>query len=643
MTENDEAGRQPAPEQPDATETPAPAAPRRRWEWWHQRSTAFRRAVRTSAVVLVAGIASLVFGVTTAQFTGSVGPHAAQYSTTLNSEITVDMGPLGALIIDSPLPLGLGADVVVKEIPIELDAGAANPIAGLTGDLSSYSQFLANPEAAIRDAANGVVRDAVGRTILAWSILLAVVALGRLASHGVLRQAARSALRQQGVPAMAIALTLALLVPVVVTATRGSGGVGRTSEVLAGTPLADARITGRLGGLIDFYGGYVVDAIRENDEFYAEVEANLRTAYATDPAPLEPVGEPQMVPTIDPASVETEDPADGSENTSDEPTSEPTEEGTEADGDATQSGEDAEPVEPDPVTLAVVTDLHCNVGMASVVGAAVELSEADVVLNAGDTVMGGTSVESVCVNAFADGIPAGVPVVVADGNHDSETTAGQEEARGWIVLRGETVEVAGLRILGDRDPMLTSLGAPTHPQRDETFEAMGERLNEVACEAAEAGDPIDILLVHNMRAAQAGLDSGCVGFTLNGHLHRRIGPWQAGLGIQYLSASTAGATKDTPTIGPLQNTATMTIIRWDRANGVPMDFRLITFGVDRSVTVEPWQSFPPRSETVVHLPVPAPGEGPWDAPVVGPGTDGSGDTDDADASDDAGDATDDEG
>ncbi|GAB2600504.1 metallophosphoesterase family protein [Pseudactinotalea suaedae] len=610
------------------------ASARHRWEWWHQRTTGFRRAVRTALTVLGVGVLAAVFGVTTAQFTGSVGPHVAQYSTTLDSEITVDMGPLGALIIDSPLPLGLGVDVVVKEIPIELDAGGANPIAGLTGDLSSYSQFLANPEAAIRDAANGVVRDAVGRTVLAWSIALAMIALGRLASHGVLRQAARSAWKQQGVPAMAIGVTLALLVPVIVTATRGSGGVGRTSEVLAATPLADARITGRLGGLVDFYGGYVVDAIRENEEFYVEVETNLRTAYAADPEPLAPQDEPAMVPTIDPSTVEstaeatqeptdaaTEDPTDAA--TTEDPAGDATDEGTE---DATEDAtEEATPLaEPDPVTIAMVTDLHCNVGMAPVVGAVVELSEADVVLNAGDTVMGGTSVESVCVNAFADAIPSGVPVVVSDGNHDSETTAGQEEARGWVVLRGETVEVAGLRILGDRDPMLTSLGAPTHPQRDETFEEMGQRLDEIACEAAESGDPIDILLVHNMRAARPGLTSGCVGFTLNGHLHRRIGPWQAGLGLQYLSASTAGATKDTPTIGPLQNTATMTIIRWDRANGVPMDFRLITFGVDRSATIGPWQAFPPRSEVPLDLPVPPAGEGPWDVPGQA-ATDGSGD------------------
>lgn len=590
---------------------------RRRWQWWHERTTAFRRTVRTIVAVVVTGAAGLVFGVLTAQFTGSLGPHEAEYSTTVNAEITVDMGPLGKLIIDSPLPLRLGADVVVKEIPVELASGSSNPVAGLTADLSSYSQFLANPQAAIRDASNGLVRDAVGRAVVAWSLMLCVIALGRLASHGVLREAARGAWRQQGVPAMTIGLTIALLAPIVVSATRGSGGVGQTSQVLAGTPLEDARITGRLGGLVDFYGGYVVDAIQENEDFYAEVEANMRTAYASDPAPLAPIGEPPMVPTLEPTEPGEGDGA--AQEPTDEPTGEPTQEGaeetTEEPGDGAAAGEEetaAARVEPDPVTITMVTDLHCNVGMAPVVGAVVELSESDLVLNAGDTVMGGTSVESVCVNAFADGIPAGIPVVVSDGNHDSETTARQEAARDWVVLRGETVEVAGLTILGDRDPMLTSLGAPTHPQRDETFEQMGERLADTACQAAEAGSPIDILLVHNPSAAQAGLESGCVPLALNGHLHRRIGPWQAGLGIQYLSASTAGATKDTPTIGPLQNPATLTVLRWDRANDEPMDFRVIIVDVDRTVTIGRWQSFPPRPDEPVDLPVPAAGEGPWD-------------------------------
>ena len=605
-------------EQSRAAEDPeAETGPRHRWEWWHQRSTAFRRGVRTGVAVLLAALAAITFGVLTASFDGSLGPHEARYSTTLNSEITVDMGPLGSLIIDSPLPLGLGVTVVVKEIPVELASTSENPVAGLTADLTGYSQFLANPQAAITEATHGLVRDAVGRTAVALAMLICAMALGRLASQGVLREAVRSAWHRQGVPAMTIGLAVALLVPIGVAATRGSGGVGQTSEVLAGTPLADARITGRLGSLVDFYGGYVVDAIQENEDFYAEVEVNLRDAYATDAEPLVPTTDPPMVPTIDPASVATDEPTDEAGEATGAATDEPSDEATaeatdDATGEATPSAADVQTVEPDPVTIAMVTDLHCNVGMAPVIGAAVDLSGAEVVLNAGDTVMGGTSVESVCVNAFADGIPDGVPVVVSDGNHDSQTTARQEEARGWTVLRGEPIEVAGMTILGDRDPMLTSLGAPTHPQRDETFEAMGARLESVACDAADDGAPIDILLVHNPSAAQASLQSGCVPLTLNGHLHRRIGPWQAGLGIQYLSASTAGATKDTPTIGPLQNPATLTIIRWDRANHVPMDFRLITFDTDRSVTLGPWQSFPPEPTEPVDLPVPAAGEGPWD-------------------------------
>src|SRR5690606_41317846 len=78
--------------------------------------------------------------------------------------------------------------------------------------------------------------------------------------------------------------------------------------------------------------------------------------------------------------------------------------------DGEPAGAGAAVLERDQVPLTLVTDLRCNVGMAPVVGAVVELSGSELVLNAGDTVMGGTSVESVCVNAFADGIPAGVPV-----------------------------------------------------------------------------------------------------------------------------------------------------------------------------------------------------------------------------------------
>ncbi|MFV0253722.1 MAG: metallophosphoesterase, partial [Beutenbergiaceae bacterium] len=271
-----------------------------------------------------------------------------------------------------------------------------------------------------------------------------------------------------------------------------------------------------------------------------------------------------------------------------------------------------EPTEPvDPVTMVIVSDLHCNVGMAPVIGAVVELAQADMLLNAGDTVMAGTSVEAACINAFADGVPNGIPVVVANGNHDSDTTADQEAARGWQVLRGEPIEVAGVRILGDTDPTLSSLGAPTSGQRGESVAQMGQRLGEVAC-GAQATAGIDLMLVHNPAAATPALQAGCVPMSISGHKHRQVGPWQRGLGIEYVSASTAGAAESSPTIGPLLAPATITVMRWDRANHLPMDFRIVTLGVDHSVDLGPWQAFPPPPSEPVDLPVPEPGQAPWD-------------------------------
>ncbi|WP_159620532.1 metallophosphoesterase family protein [Ruania rhizosphaerae] len=556
-----------------------------------------RRTIRASIAVLVAALVSVLIGVLTATYTGSLGPHAAQYSVRLNGEVRVDMGPLGALIIDSPLPLNLGADVIVKEIPAELTAPGASPVAGLTADLESYTQFLANPEAAIDDAVQGLVTDAVGRSVLFLSVLLVTVALGRLAAHGVLRDAVRSAWSRTGVPALSVTLTAVLVSVPVIELTRTSGGVGRTSTILAGTPLEDARITGRLATLVDHYGTYVVEAIDDNTSFYAAARENLLAAYAADPHPLAP-------DPVDVASPGSDDSTDSTDSTgsSDDPDGQddpggPTPEIADP-GDGEPASAETEAAAPEPAdesavtTALLVSDLHCNIGMADVIGAAVTASESDLVLNAGDTVMGGTSVESYCINAFAAGIPEGVPVVVADGNHDSRTTTAQEEANGWIALQGDAVEVAGLRILGDTDPTLTSLGAPTRPQREETINAMGNRLARTACDLAEQGQGIDVLLVHSPYAGRQAAEAGCAAATISGHLHRQLGPRPLGWGVQYLSASSAGAGHGTPTIGPLNNPAVMTVLRFDTDTGLMTHYRLLTIGTDTSAEISEWRAWP---------------------------------------------------
>ncbi|UFU04970.1 metallophosphoesterase [Ruania halotolerans] len=586
--------------------------------WWHRLRPMTRRGVRAGVAFVVMGLIAGVLGVLTASYTGSLGPHSADYSIQLNGEVRVDMGPLGALIVDSPMPLHLGADVLVKEIPVELSTPEADPVAGLTGDLSSYTQFLANPQAAIDDAAQGLITDALGRWVLLWTAMLVLVALGRLAAHGVLRDALRSAWARTGVPALSIALVVVAVAVPLIEVTRPSGGAGRTSAILAGTPLEEARITGRLATLVDHYGGFVVDAIDDNTAFYEAARTNLISAFEADPEPTGPTAPPDVadgdVEGQDDAGVEGGDAAgvEGSDAAGVEGSDAAGVEGDAAqeaaggtgdlpgDAPADNEGDDAptdaptdEPLTEDAVTTSLlVSDLHCNVGMADVIGAAVTSSGADLVLNAGDTVMGGTSVESYCVNAFAAGIPDGTPVVVADGNHDSRTTTEQERTNGWIVVEGEPVEVAGLRILGDTDPTLTSLGAPTHPQRDETINSMGNRLAHRACELADDGQGVDLLMVHSPYAARQVLEAGCAPISLAGHLHREIGPRQLGWGIQWVLPSAAGAGHGTPTIGPLNNPAVMTVLRWDTETGLPLEYRHITVGTDTSVVLSEWLSLP---------------------------------------------------
>jgi hypothetical protein len=240
--------------------------------------------------------------------------------------------------------------------------------------------------------------------------------------------------------------------------------------------------------------------------------------------------------------------------------------------------------ERDLTTAVFVSDLHCNVSMGRVVAALVAASGADLILNGGDTVVSGTAAEAFCVDAFAEAFP--VPVVVSGGNHDSVTTAVQEEAAGWHVLRGDVVEVAGLRILGDTDPRLTAIGAGTTSLRPETLAAMGVRVGERACE-----DDVDVLLVHNPVAARPTARDGCAPLTLSGHWHRRVGPeaTEAG-GWTYVSSSSGGGNDGGRTIGTLQSTADLTVIRF--ADGAPFDHSVVTVAADGTVTVAPWQRFP---------------------------------------------------
>ena len=145
--------------------------------WW-------ARALLVIGAVLVA----LTFGLTTASVESSLGPHEARYDVTTDDTVTVDLGPLGTLQIDSPLPLTLGVRVTVQEIPASVtELDRSRTLAALSGDLQSYLQFFSGPQATVQDVARALAVQALERTGLALAVLVGGWFLARFLIGGARR------------------------------------------------------------------------------------------------------------------------------------------------------------------------------------------------------------------------------------------------------------------------------------------------------------------------------------------------------------------------------------------------------------------------------------------------------------------------
>ncbi|GHG50785.1 hypothetical protein GCM10011331_13720 [Flavimobilis marinus] len=595
--------------------------------------------MRWTLAVLACLLVALVYGFGTARADLSLGPHEARYAVTFDDTVVVDLGPLGTLEIDSPLPWVLGVDIEVKEIPADLQA-VQSSLAGLEEDLAAYVQFFAGPQTTVAEVAEQLIANAALRFGGAVLVLAVVGGLG----YVLLGRARRDELAGRLAPRtgqLVGGVLVAVLVVTSSTSARPRTPVGvPASAVFADTPLEGARITGRLSGIIDTYGAQVLDVYRDNERFYDDAERAVRVAWAeraaqeeraatllaaatapragdmggqvdggesgpADDGAPEDAGTPEGDAAPDGAAAPTppapepvsdpSPPATPSTTPSTDPTNDPSTEATPTDsgerlagvGEAVPEDADGQAVEADLVPLLVVSDLHCNVGMARAITAVAELSRAQVILDAGDTTMNGTSVERFCVSAFADAAPRGVPYVISTGNHDSAETGAQARAAGMTVLDGEVVEVAGVRILGDADPNETRPGQATRATGEETPQEAGVRLADVACAA-----DVDLLLIHTPYVGSTTLDRGCAPVQVSGHLHRRVGPVQHGLGMRYGSASTAGAVEGELTIGPLRGVAQMTVLRFDPEARRMVDLRVVTLAPSGAVEVGAAVRFP---------------------------------------------------
>lgn len=532
-----------------AREAPASGPGRRRLPFW----------LRVVVPAVLALAISLVVGVTTATTELSLGPHEARYDMTTDGAITVDVGPLGTLVMSSPLPLTLGVRVTVQEIPASVTSvDASSTLQSLSGDLQGYLQFFSGPQATIHDVTRALLTSAALRSFTTLALLVGLWFGGRFLV-GPQRRAELAAPLAPYVHQLAVGTLVVVLALTVVTSSVGERDRASTasagSPVFNGTALEGARVTGRLAGVINTYGTYVLDAYRTNQAFYAAADDAFVAAWNERKDRIDAAIQ-TPAPTPSPSADEAADPA----------------------------GKDEKPI-----VLLLVSDLHCNVGMAPLVRKAAQLSAAKVILDAGDTTIDGTAVEQYCVTTFAEAAPAGVPIVTSPGNHDSKETSAMYRRAGATVLSGEVVTVEGIRILGDSDPNATRIGAGTTLVGTETSHEEASRLADVACDDP---DGVDLLLIHTPRVGDEALDRGCVPTQMSGHLHTRVGPLRIGNGVRYVNASTAGALLGESTVGPLRNTAEMTVLRFDPVNRRFLDYQLIQVRKNASASVGPRISWP---------------------------------------------------
>ncbi|QAY71520.1 metallophosphoesterase [Xylanimonas protaetiae] len=555
--------------------------------------------VRWTLAGVLAVLASAWFGVTTAGANLSLGPHEARYQVTTSGEVVADLGPLGTMRIDSPAG-PLGVDVTIREIPADLfQIDQATTLDGLSDDLQSYLQFFSTPDVTIREVTHALVVDAVRRTVVALVVVAAVGGgLWFLVGEARRREIARVVAPRTWEITAAVCV-VALLGGTLSADDRDTPQNAPVSPVFAGTALEGARLTGRLAGVIDTYGAQLLGIYRDNEKFYADARAALRTEWdrqagvdqrialaAASQGTAGLAGHDLTAPEEpSPGDAATPDAATPDAATPDAATPDgaATAEATPA---ATPVAADREETEDDLVTFLVVSDLHCNMSMTPLIRDIAERSGAKAILDAGDTTMNGTAVERVCVDSFATARPKGVDYVVSDGNHDSTLVSDAQRAQGLTVLDGSVVDVAGVRILGDRDPNETRVGAGTS-SRGETLDEAAQRLADTAC----AEDP-DLLLVHTPAVGDTTLRAGCVPFQVSGHTHRRRDPSDVGLGLRYVNGSTAGALSGQPTVGPLHGIAEMTLLRFDPVERRFVDWKLVEVFPDTTAKVSPWQMMP---------------------------------------------------
>ena len=254
-----------------------------------------------------------------------------------------------------------------------------------------------------------------------------------------------------------------------------------------------------------------------------------------------------------------------------------------------------QPEEGESVAL-LVSDRHDNIGMDRVARAIGDAVGAEVVLDAGDDTSTGAPWEAFSLDslegAFADWDRFGVA-----GNHDHGTFVSTYLAdQGWTMLDGETVDAPwGGTILGVDDPRSSGLGS----WRDESglsFTEVGQRLADAACAAAEDGERVSTVLVHDANLGREALSRGCVDLVLGGHTHVQAGPdvvssEDGATGYTWTNGTTGGAAYAIAIGSKPRRDADVSLVTY--ADGRPVGLQWVRLRTDGSWLVGDWSPITP--------------------------------------------------
>jgi hypothetical protein len=231
--------------------------------------------------------------------------------------------------------------------------------------------------------------------------------------------------------------------------------------------------------------------------------------------------------------------------------------------------------------VALVSDRHDNIGMDAVARAVADQAGATAVFDAGDDTSTGSKWEAFSLDSVTAAFDDLDERWAVPGNHDNGSFVGAYLAdRGWTVLDGEVVDgPADTLLLGVEDPRSSGLGT----WRDEvglSFEEVGTRLADEACAAADDGDRVTTILVHDANLGDEALERGCADLVLGGHLHNVSGPTaftgeNGEIGYSFTTGTTGGAAYAFSLGSKLRRPAQMSLITYAE-DGTPVGIQSVT-------------------------------------------------------------------